>query len=977
MAETAPAYTVVQQDDSKDVPTPQELRAQLENGKDEVKIEALKRILLIMLNGDPMPQLLMHVIRFIMPSRDKTLKKLLLLYWEICPKTNPDGKLKQEMVLVVNAIRNDLLHPNEFIRGQSLRFLCKLREAEILEPLVPSVRQCLEHRHPYVRKNAVLAIFTIYKNFEHLIPDAPETIETYIAAESDQSCRRNAFIMLINSKPSIAVQYFNTIAAQVANFDETLQLCVIELIRKDSRSPTADKAKYIQTVFNLMTVTSSAVRYEAAMTIVSLTSHASAIKTAVSCYIDLAVKEADNNVKLIVLDRISELREKNDRVLEDQVMDILRVISSPDIEVRKKCLNIAMELVSSRNVDEVVSFLKKELLKTHDQEYEKNNEYRQMIIQAIHACAIKFSEVADSVVHVLMEFLGESNTASAVDVISFVREVVEKFPHLRIPILTRLLETFGEMRTGRVFRGALWIIGEYADNIQTIEEAFKAIRTSIGEVPILAAEQRIIDEALQGDAANATSPADGKDKKADVKAAPRRVLADGTYATESALAPSSGASAKIDASKLSTKPPLRALILGGEFFVGAVLSTAMTKLALRYSKLCGTASRANACKTEAMLIMTSIIRVGKSELVTAQIDEDSHSRILGCLRVLSTSPAEGPMVQAFLEGCRHAFTNMVVAHDKIKQRKTKEKRGVKVQVDDVISFGLLKSKRATGETVDEIEQDLLRATGSADRADEYVSKLDRIVQLTGFSDPVYAEAYVKVHQYDILLDVLIVNQTNETLQNLTIEFSTLGDLKLVERPQPQTIGPRGFHSIKANIKVSSTETGVIYGNIVYDGAASLDVHCVILNDIHIDIMDYIKPATCTETQFRLMWLEFEWENRVVVNTNMTDLRAYLDHIMKSTNLNCLTPEQALAGECGFLAANLYARSIFGEDALANICLEKAVPGDKITGHIRIRSKTQGIALSLGDKITTSQKQSSLPAASAPAAPAVAARESDQ
>lgn len=39
------------------------------------------------------------------------------------------------------------------------------------------------------------------------------------------------------------------------------------------------------------------------------------------------------------------------------------------------------------------------------------------------------------------------------------------------------------------------------------------------------------------------------------------------------------------------------------------------------------------------------------------------------------------------------------------------------------------------------------------------SKLNKVTQLTGFSDPVYAEAYVHVNQYDIVLDVLIVNQT--------------------------------------------------------------------------------------------------------------------------------------------------------------------------------------------------------------------------
>ena len=78
----------------------------------------------------------------------------------------------------------------------------------------------------------------------------------------------------------------------------------------------------------------------------------------------------------------------------------------------------------------------------------------------------------------------------------------------------------------------------------------------------------------------------------------------------------------------------------------------------------------------------------------------------------------------------------------------------------------------------------------------------QITQLTGFSDPVYAEAYVNVNQYDIVLDVLVVNQTADTLQNCTIELATLGDLKLVERPQPMVLGPMDFCSIKANVKES-------------------------------------------------------------------------------------------------------------------------------------------------------------------------------
>merc|ERR1712098_230139 len=57
------------------------------------------------------------------------------------------------------------------------------------------------------------------------------------------------------------------------------------------------------------------------------------------------------------------------------------------------------------------------------------------------------------------------------------------------------------------------------------------------------------------------------------------------------------------------------------------------------------------------------------------------------------------------------------------------------------------------------------------------------------------------------------------------------------------------------------------------------------------------------------------------------------------------------------APERYAKSIFGEDALANVSLEKNVakPEAPVTGHIRIRAKSQGMALSLGDKINICQK----------------------
>ena len=53
----------------------------------------------------PFPFALQTVIRYVMPCDDHTIKKLLLIFWEIVPKYGKDGKLLHEMILVCDAYR--------------------------------------------------------------------------------------------------------------------------------------------------------------------------------------------------------------------------------------------------------------------------------------------------------------------------------------------------------------------------------------------------------------------------------------------------------------------------------------------------------------------------------------------------------------------------------------------------------------------------------------------------------------------------------------------------------------------------------------------------------------------------------------------------------------------------------------------------------------------------------------------------------
>lgn len=110
---------------------------------------------------------------------------------------------------------------------------------------------------------------------------------------------------ILNKKGSAATHAkWHAQVDNVAHWGDILQMAVLELIRKVCRSNPNEKGKYIKIILALLQSTSSAVVYECAVTLVSLSNAPSAIKAAANCYCQMLVSQSDNNVKLIVLDRL-------------------------------------------------------------------------------------------------------------------------------------------------------------------------------------------------------------------------------------------------------------------------------------------------------------------------------------------------------------------------------------------------------------------------------------------------------------------------------------------------------------------------------------------------------------------------------------------------------------------------------------------------------------------------------------------------
>lgn len=181
--------------------------------------------------------------------------------------------------------------------------------------------------------------------------------------------------------------------------------------------------------------------------------------------------------------------------------------------------------------------------------------------------------------------------------------------------------------------------------------------------------------------------------------------------------------------------------------------------------------------TRVMLVMSSILHLGKSGFPSKPITNDDIDRIFICLRTLSERTPEA--IEVFKSYSRRALGNMLEAQHEEDERVLKEKQKLtnRVQPDDPIVFAQLSQGRESqlGENV--FESSLNQALAGVKSVNlgsfpmSTNSKLNKVTQLTGFSDPVYAEAYVNVNQYDIVLDVLIVNQTSTLLIEFILEMN--------------------------------------------------------------------------------------------------------------------------------------------------------------------------------------------------------------
>ncbi|KAL4477504.1 hypothetical protein ABPG74_002654 [Tetrahymena malaccensis] len=922
--------------------TPQEIKTLL-MGKYDEKIKGLKSLIYAIIHDENFDKLTMTIITYLVPyqAENHDLKKILLYYWEIIEKVNKDGKLKDEMILVCNSLRSDLLHPNEYLRGRTLRLVSRIMYKGILEPLISSIMESLNHKHTYVRRNAIVAIYQIFLNFgDDLINDIDTEMEKVLQNETDLSTKRNAFLLLYHTNLEKAMAYLYQIIQddRVDEMGDIMQLSVLELFRKTCKYDPSQKSKLMKCILFFQKSRSPSVQFECANTLIQISNTPTTLKLATNIYVQLLLNNSENNVKMVVLDKIQYILNIEPKYLEEQVIEITKVLNNPSNQIRKNAIDIISSLTNSRNVSYIFPKVVKEVKKTISEENGK--EFTKILLDFVEYCVFNFESVLDDVMNLINEVFLTNNglkQKTQDQVKRILTGIVTTYPQSRERLMSKLLERFRDISSPYIYNGVLWILGEYSSGEQ-VTRSLDQILEAIGPLPITYVQQSTDDQ--KSEEKEAPKPTQKKYKTV--------ILADGSYGTE-VIEEKEARKQSIDANEQQDSQ--FRIILSQYSYIGSIAARTLLKLVFKI-KL--DAKKYNKYTSQILLVFCSLIRLytAKQSKKNEEYDLDSLEKIYLGVKLLTEPKKFVNEKISWLESNENIVKHkekVVKRNDLEQQREEKKDSHIAKQPDDLIVIRALKGKQAEIGDIDlqdeEINQIEFKGVGEDN---DFASKLNKLVQLTGYSDPIYAESFVYIHKYDIQFETLLINRTTKPLQKVQIEFFTQENdqKRVIEKAQAVTLQPNQSAYVKTSLKFTSIDIGVIFGAINYENIAGIEQAYLITKEIDIDLIDFVYPAEIDFNSYREMWAKYEWENRIVINPQKIEMLQFFLQFKEQFKLYMLNDEEEIKNAT-VICVNFYAKTKLGDDFLINISAESQ--NGSITGTIRIRSKVKGVVVSIGQK----------------------------
>ena len=444
----------------------------------ERKISALKKLIKYQASGEQPPDsVIMTVITNVSKTKDNEIKKLLFLYYEITETRDRKGNLKQEFILICDGLICDLNHKNEYVRSAALRFISRFQEKELIQPLVSPVTDSLSHKSAYVRRHAVVAIGRIHQRWPDLAPDAPQDIAELLKKEEDQACRRVAFLVLCDISRDLAAEFLDEILeGSVLKLPQPMQLTAVSLIK----SLCSEKRKnlYLPSLLELLESQSTAVKIEAATTLLDLTASPTATSMSFTtlCHIMQTIPNA--SLQLSIVEQIERNIPTHAAIAQKIVSDL--IIAMKAKAVRTTVLKMVKELANATNINDIIAGLLNQLeiqkgLRTKENESNDAIVFMRNILSTFRSLAASFPVVLGLVYDAIRTFITECDATLSYESMMLIRDYVNSAQDKADEICQQIENVLPFIPNPKIIRCASYLISlktQRAESADAIIDAY-------------------------------------------------------------------------------------------------------------------------------------------------------------------------------------------------------------------------------------------------------------------------------------------------------------------------------------------------------------------------------------------------------------------------------------------------------------------------------------------------------------------------
>lgn len=446
-----------------------ELKKELDNPKENVKKEAVKKVIAAMTVGKDVSELFPDVVKCIRTS-NLELKKLVYLYIMNYAKTQPETA-----ILSVNAFVHDAQHPNPLVRALAVRTMGCIRVDKITEYLCQPLRECLKDADPYVRKTAAVCVAKVWDinpelvetqgfldMLRELLSDSnPMVVANAVAAlsEIDETAKEDVF--------SLNSDNLKMLLAALNECTEWGQVFILHALSKYTPDDSREAEAIAERVTPRLAHANSAVvlsTIRVLMRLLEFINNAEFVKNMCKKMtpplVTLLQKEPE--IQYVALRNINLIIQKRPQVLQNEMKVFFCKYNDP-IYVKMEKLEIMIMLVTERTIEQVLMELK---------EYatEVDVEFVRKAVRAIGRCAIKLDRAAEKCIKVLLELIQTKVNYVVQEAIIVIKDIFRKYPNRYESIISTLCENLDTLDDPEAKASMIWIIGEYAERIENADD---------------------------------------------------------------------------------------------------------------------------------------------------------------------------------------------------------------------------------------------------------------------------------------------------------------------------------------------------------------------------------------------------------------------------------------------------------------------------------------------------------------------------